>query len=110
MNALYKQGFQEILKAEMTRHLGYEKHAHDGNNTGNSRNGTYKKKVRTTKGAIELDIPRDRNGEFEPIIIPQGQTTTEKIESVSISLYSNGITVGQRLRCFDARYFCAFAI
>jgi len=92
MNALYKQGFQEILKAEMTKHLGYEKHAPDGINTGNSRNGTYKKTVRTTQGAIELDIPRDRNGEFVPLVIPKGQTTTEKIESVIISLYSKGMS------------------
>lgn len=92
MNTLYKQGFQEILKAEMTKHLGYEKHAPDGINTGNSRNGTYKKTVRTTQGAIELDIPRDRNGEFVPLVIPKGQTTTEKIESVIISLYSKGMS------------------
>lgn len=92
MNALYKQGIQKLLNAELTNHLGYDKHASQGKNTGNSRNGSYKKTVRTTQGAIELDIPRDRKGEFEPLIVPKGQTTTEKIESVITSLYTKGMS------------------
>ena len=86
MNGLYKQGIQELLKAELSNHLGYSKHSPDGINSGNSRNGSFKKNIRTTQGPVELDIPRDRNGEFEPIIVPKGQTTTDKIESVITSL------------------------
>lgn len=92
MNGLYKEGIQELLKAEMSHHLGYTKHSPDGINSGNSRNGSYKKKVRTTQGQVELDIPRDRNGMFEPIIVPKGQSTTEKVESVITSLYSRGMS------------------
>ncbi|MBK8054546.1 MAG: IS256 family transposase [Saprospiraceae bacterium] len=92
MNGLYKDGIQELLKAELSHHLGYSKHSPDGINSGNSRNGSYKKKIRTTQGQVELDIPRDRNGEFEPIIVPKGQTTTEKVESVITSLYSRGMS------------------
>jgi transposase-like protein len=92
MNGLYKEGIQELLKAELSHHLGYSKHSSDGINSGNSRNGSYKKKIRTTQGPVELDIPRDRNGEFEPIIVPKGQTTTEKVESVITSLYSRGMS------------------
>ncbi|MFZ1705985.1 MAG: IS256 family transposase [Saprospiraceae bacterium] len=92
MNDLYKQGVQQLLKAELSHHLGYEKHSVDGINSGNSRNGSYKKTVRTTQGPIELDIPRDRNGEFEPKVVPKGQSTTEKIESVITSLYSRGMS------------------
>lgn len=88
MNGLYKEGIQELLKAELSHHLGYSKHASEGINSGNSRNGSYKKRIRTTQGSLELDIPRDRNGEFEPIIVPKGQSTTEKVESVITSLYS----------------------
>jgi transposase-like protein len=92
MNSLYKEGIQQLLKSELTQQLGYDKHSSDGVNSGNSRNGSYKKKIRTTQGQIELNIPRDRNGEYEPIIVPKGQTTTEKIESVITSLYSRGMT------------------
>lgn len=92
MNALYKQGIQKLLDAELTNHLGYDKYSSNGKNTGNSRNGSFKKTVRTTQGAIELDIPRDRKGEFEPLIVPKGQTTTEKIESVITSLYTKGMS------------------
>ncbi|MBK9582887.1 MAG: IS256 family transposase [Saprospiraceae bacterium] len=92
MNGLYKEGIQELLKAELSHHLGYSKHASEGINSGNSRNGSYKKRIRTTQGSLELDIPRDRNGEFEPIIVPKGQSTTEKVESVITSLYSRGMS------------------
>lgn len=92
MNALYKQGIQKLLNAELTSHLGYDKYSSHGKNNGNSRNGSYKKTVRTTQGAIELDIPRDRKGEFEPLIVPKGQTTTEKIEAVITSLYTKGMS------------------
>src|ERR1700761_4368841 len=66
-NSLYKQGIEEMLKGELDGHLGYEKHAPEGRNSGNSRNGSYKKKVKTESlGDMVLNIPRDRNSEFEP--------------------------------------------
>jgi transposase-like protein len=104
MNSLYKEGIQALLKAELSHHLGYPKHSSDGINSGNSRNGSYKKKVRTTQGSLELDIPRDRNGEFEPHIIPKGQTTTEKVESVITSLYSRGMSTDDITAQIDEIY------
>src|SRR5690606_26384724 len=71
---LYKQGVEQMLQAELDEHLGYEKHAREGNNSGNSRNGSYPKKVKTQSlGDMVLNIPRDRNSEFEPQLVPKGQ-------------------------------------
>jgi putative transposase len=92
MNDLYKRGIQHLLKAEMSHLLGYDKHSIVGNNTGNSRNGSYGKKVKTSHGEIEVQIPRDRNSEFDPLILPKGQTTTAKVESVITSLYAKGMS------------------
>ena len=92
MSKLYKQGIQHLLQSEMSHFLGYEKHEVKGNNTGNSRNGYTSKKVRTEEGLIQVDVPRDRNGDFEPQILPKGQRTTEKIEQVILGLYSRGMS------------------
>jgi len=92
MGNLYKQGIQHLLQSEMSHFLGYDKYDTEGYNTGNSRNGTTKKKVKTTKGQLEIEVPRDRKGDFEPIILPKGQSTTEKIEEVILGLYSRGMT------------------
>lgn len=90
---LYKQGVEEILQAELDEHLGYEKHSKEGHNSGNSRNGTYSKKVKTESlGDMVLNIPRDRNGEFEPQLIPKGSRMSEKLEESIIGMYSRGMT------------------
>lgn len=77
-NGLLKQRTKRVLEramqAELTDHLGYEKHSQDGNNSGNSRNGSYKKTVKGEFGALEVTVPRDRNGTFDPIILPKGQS------------------------------------
>ena len=92
-STLFKQGIEEMLKGELDEHLGYEKHSKDGNNSGNSRNGTFPKTITTESiGDEVLNIPRDRNGEFEPIIIPKGQTISSKIEDAIIGMYSRGMT------------------
>ena len=92
MNDLYKKGIQHLLNSEMSHLLGYDKHAIKGNNSGNSRNGSYGKKVKTSSGEIEVQIPRDRNSEFDPLVLPKGQTTTAKVESVITSLYAKGMS------------------
>jgi putative transposase len=90
---LYKQGVEEMLKAEMDEHLGYEKHSKDGHNSGNSRNGSYTKKVKTESlGDLVLNIPRDRNSEFSPQLIPKGSRMSEKLEESIIGMYSRGMT------------------
>lgn len=92
-NALFKQGIEEMLNAELDDHLGYSKHSKEGYNTGNSRNGSYPKTIITENvGEVVLNIPRDRNGEFEPQIIPKGQTISSKIEEAIIGMYSRGMT------------------
>ena len=92
-NSLFKQGVEEMLKAELDEHLGYEKHSPDGRNSGNSRNGSYKKKVKTESlGDLALNIPRDRNSEFDPILIPKGQRMSDKLEEAIIGMYSRGMT------------------
>jgi len=69
LKELFKETLQQILEAEMEEHLGYPKHDPSGNNSGNSRNGYSKKTIKTRLGNTEIDIPRDRNGEFEPQIL-----------------------------------------
>ena len=92
-NALFKQGIEEMLKCELDEHLGYSKHATEGYNTGNSRNGSFPKTITTENvGEVVLNIPRDRNGAFEPLIIPKGQTISSKIEEAIIGMYSRGMT------------------
>jgi len=92
-NSLFKQGIEEMLQSELDEHLGYSKHTKEGYNTGNSRNGSFPKTVTTENvGDIVLNIPRDRNGEFEPQIIPKGQTISSKIEDAILGMYSRGMT------------------
>lgn len=92
-NTLYKQGIEQLLKAELQDHLGYEPNAKEGYHTGNSRNGYFEKTVKSDKlGDMVLNIPRDRNGSYEPKLIPKGQTMSEHIEHCIISLYSKGMT------------------
>jgi transposase-like protein len=90
---LFKQGIEEMLQVELDEHLGYLKHTKDGDNSGNSRNGSFPKTVTSERaGEILLNIPRDRNGEFVPQIIPKGQTISSKIEDAIIGMYSRGMT------------------
>jgi len=92
-NGLFKQGIEEMLKCELDDHLGYSKHTKEGYNTGNSRNGSFPKTITTENvGEVVLNIPRDRNGAFEPLIIPKGQTISGKIEEAIIGMYSRGMT------------------
>jgi putative transposase len=88
---LYKEGVQQMLQAEMDGHLGYEKHSPEGFRTGNSRNGTSPKTLKTSVGDVPIEVPRDRNSEFEPIVVPKYQTISEKIENAIIGMYSRGM-------------------
>lgn len=92
-NSVFKQGIEEMLQGEMDEHLGYSKHTTEGYNTGNSRNGTFPKTVATENvGDVLLNIPRDRKGEFEPYIIPKGETISSKIHEAILGMYSRGMT------------------
>jgi len=92
IKALFADTVETILKAEMDEHLGYEKHDISGNNSGNSRNGYNRKTISTQHGEAEIEIPRDRNGTFEPCIIPKYQTKSQNIENQIIGLYAKGMS------------------
>ena len=90
---LFKEGVQEMLKGELDDHLGYEKHSSEGIHSGNSRNGYSKKRVKSESlGDMVLNIPRDRNSEFEPKLIPKHQRMSDKIEESIIGMYSRGLS------------------
>ena len=76
----------------MTDHVGYEKHDPAGNNSGNSRNGSSKKKLNGDFGKLDLETPRDRNGNFEPKIVARNQTRFTGFDDKIISMYSRGMT------------------
>lgn len=89
---LIKGTFEQMLEAELTEHLGYEKHSSTGKNTGNSRNGKSHKTIRNDNGEIDIAVPRDRNSEFDPVIIKKYERTIGPIEDKIISMYAKGMT------------------
>lgn len=89
---LMKAAIEGMLEGEMEAHLGYEKHAPSGKNGGNSRNGKTAKQVRTSAGTIELETPRDRDGEFEPQIVKRHQRDISDFDEQIISMYAKGMT------------------
>jgi len=89
---LFKDTLQEIFEAEMENHLGYEKNSIEGNNSGNSRNGFNKKTLKTRFGDTKLQVPRDRNSEFETQIIGKHQTTANQLEDQIIAMYAKGMS------------------
>ena len=82
-----------MLGGEMEAHLGYEKSSMAGNNSGNSRNGRYPKRIRTEYGEAVISILRDRNGQFEPIAVTKHENRGLSIEKLVISLYAKGMSV-----------------
>jgi putative transposase len=93
LRQLKKALIERALGAEMTEHLGYEKGDPTGRGTGNSRNGTSGKTLKTEDGAIAIEVPRDRNGTFEPQLVPKGQTHFDGFDDRIISLYGRGMSV-----------------
>lgn len=93
IQTLYKQGIQALLKAEMQQHLGYSKNDPLGRKSGNSRNGYSGKVLKTNLGDIPLDIPRDRNATFDPVVVPRHQRVAQKIEHAIVTMYSRGMSV-----------------
>ena len=83
----------QMLQKEMDEHLGYEKHSPEGHHSGNSRNGRTKKNLKSNYGEIELEVPRDRNSEFEPIVIKKHQRSISSFDDKIISMYAKGMTV-----------------
>lgn len=92
LNELTKAVLERSLAAELTHHLGYENGDPAGRGSGNSRNGSTAKTVNTINGPVTIDAPRDRNGSFEPVIVPKKVRRLSNINSVVLSLYSRGMT------------------
>jgi putative transposase len=90
---LKKALLERALGAELSEHLGYEKGDPAGRGTGNSRNGHFAKTVLSEDGEIDLCVPRDRNGTFEPLIVPKGERRLDGFDERIISLYARGMTV-----------------
>ena len=90
---LKKALLERALGAELSAHLGYEKGDSAGRGTGNSRNGYSSKTVLTDDGELELAIPRDRIGSFEPLIVPKGERRLDGFDDRIVSLYARGMTV-----------------
>jgi transposase-like protein len=92
MKDMFKDILQETLEAEMDTQLGYDKYDVSEKQTQNSRNGYSKKTIKSELGSVELDVPRDRNGEFEPKILPKYQRNVTGIEDKVMALYTAGMT------------------
>jgi len=91
---LFKDTIQTMMEAELTNQLGYPKNMKIlAPGIGNKRNGSYNKKIRTSFGEAKIDVPRDRNGDYEPQIIPKHQSNTNELERKIISMYGKGMTV-----------------
>ena len=92
LQQLTKALVERALNGELTHHLGYTKHDIVGRNSGNSRNGTTPKTIRGKRGQVQIDVPRDRESEFEPQLIKKNQTRFDGLDDKIISLYSRGMT------------------
>lgn len=92
LKQLTKALLERAMQVEMTDHLGYRRNALEGKNSGNSRNGSYRKKLKGDFGEIDIAVPRDRNGFFEPIIVPKGESRFKGFDNKIISMYARGMT------------------
>src|ERR1700733_9328932 len=92
LKQLTKALLERAMNAELTQHLGYEKYDPAGYNSGNSRKGTTPKTVQGDFGAMVVETPRDRNGSFEPQILPKHQTRFEGFDDKILSMYARGMT------------------
>ena len=95
LNQLTKTVLETALDAEMSEHLGYDKHDPAGRGSGNSRNGTRAKTVLTEIGPVEIDVPRDVNSSFDPQIVKKRQRRLTGIDEIVLSLTAKGLTTGE---------------
>ena len=100
LKALTKTVLETALEEEMAEHLGYDRHDPVGRNRGNSRNGKRAKTVLTDSGAVAVEVPRDRDGSFEPVIVAKRQRRLSSIDEIVLSLYARGLTTGDIAAAF----------
>lgn len=95
LTRITKSVLEAALDVEMTDHLGYEAHDPTGRGSGNSRNGTTRKTVHTDVGPVTIDVPRDRVGDFEPVVVQKHQRRLDGFNESILSLYAKGLTTGE---------------
>ena len=95
LTGLTKSVLETALETEMSEHLGYDKHDPMGRNGSNSRNGTRTKTVFTEIGPVQIEVPRDRDGSFEPAIVRKRQRRLDGIDQIVLSLSARGLTTGE---------------
>jgi putative transposase len=101
---LVKLTVETALNAELDEHLGYEKHSATGRGSGNSRNGTSKKRVKSQHGEVDILTPRDRNGSFAPQFVRKGQTRLTQMDDQILYLYGKGMTTREIVDAFKEMY------
>ena len=92
LKELTKAVIERCLESELDTHLGYPKHARRGNAAGNLRNGSSQKTLKGEQGHVEIEVPRDRQGSFEPQLVRKGQTRLEGFDDKILALYARGMT------------------
>jgi putative transposase len=108
LKALTKTVIETALDEEMSEHLGYDKHEPVGHNLANSRNGKRSKTLLTSSsGDVQIDMPRDRDGTFEPVIVRKRQRRLTDVDEVVLSLYAKGLTTGEISAHFEQIYGAA---
>lgn len=90
---LFATTIETMLETELSEELGYEPYEAKGKNSGNSRNGHYPKKVRTSAGETTIQVPRDRNGDYEPQVVKKRVANTNELEDKIIAMYAKGMSV-----------------
>ena len=101
---LLKTIVETALNGEVDEHLGYEKHDPVGHHTGNSRNGYYPKTLKSAYGEVEVNIPRDRNGNFEPQFIEKGQTRLTQFDDQILACYARGMSTRDIAQTFEEMF------
>ncbi len=92
LKQLTKAVIERCLETELDTHLGYPKHARQGNENGNTRNGRSQKTLKGEQGHVQIDVPRDRQGSFEPQLVKKGQSRLEGFDDKILALYARGMT------------------
>ncbi|MBA3534177.1 MAG: transposase [Ardenticatenales bacterium] len=87
LKQLSKRLLERLLEGALTEHLGYDKHAVSGQGSGNSRNGYRRKTLQSEQGELTLQVPRDREGSYEPILVPNGSSRLAGLNEKIIALY-----------------------
>ena len=101
---LKKMTVEAALGAEMETHLGYARHSPEGHHSGNSRNGYSSKTLKGDHGEVQIEVPRDRNGSFEPQLVRKGQTRLTQMDDQILALYAKGMTTREIVETFKELY------